>query len=66
MKSNTLVDSLYALSAFAKHGCPRDELAEGIMNAAAEAKKMSREVMAYKMAVKSLEAKLDYYRKANK
>lgn len=59
MKHNDLVSNLYALSAFARHDYPKkDILADAILSVARDAKKMSMEVAAYKMAVKSLEAKL--------
>lgn len=59
MKHNDLADKLYTLSAFVRHDYPeKDVLANAILDAAGDAKKLSMEIAAYKMAVKTLEAKL--------
>jgi len=59
MKRNDLADKLYTLSAFARCDYPdKDVLADALLDAARDAKKVSLEIAAYKMSVKSLEAKL--------
>lgn len=59
MKGKDLFGALYALAACAEGECVTPEMAKQIREYASVVRNLSRELSAYKMAVKSLEKKLE-------